>query len=80
MRKQQPTSPLMTSKKYKSRASFTVLSYKDIITLADLMTSINWNIESKLFRKKLREELIKRQIIYNYTNILTGKTKQYEFI
>lgn len=80
MRKQQPTSPLMTSKKYKSRASFTPLSNKDVISLSDEMSTIYWNIESKLFRKKLREELIKRQIIYNYTNILTGKTKQYEFI
>lgn len=80
MKKPQPTSPLMTSDKYESRASLTALSYKDIISLADEMSTTKWNIKSKLFRKKLREELIRRQIIYNYTSILTGKTKQYEFI
>lgn len=70
----------MTSDKYKSRASLTPLSNKNVISLADEMSSTNWNEKSKLFRKRLREELITRQIIYNYTNILTGKTKQYEFI
>jgi hypothetical protein len=80
MKKPKPTSPLMTSDKYKSRASLTPLSNKNVISLADEMSSTNWNEKSKLFRKRLREELITRQIIYNYTNILTGKTKQYEFI
>lgn len=80
MNKLQPTSPLMTSDRYDSRASLTALSYKDLILLADKMSTTKWNEKSKLFRKQLRKELIRRQIIYNYTNILTGKTNQYEFI
>ena len=80
MKKPQPTSPLMTNARFDSRASLTALSYKDIISLADKMSTTKWNEKSKLFRKQLRKEVIRRQIIYNYTNILTGKTKQYEFI
>lgn len=68
MKKPQPTSTLTT------------LSYKDLISLADKMSITKWNEKSNLFRRQIRKELIRRQIIYNYTSILTGKTKQYEFI
>lgn len=80
MKKPQPTSPLMTSAKYDSRASFTQLSYTDLISLADTMSATRLNKKSTSFRKQIKKELIRRQIIYNYTSILTGKTKQYEFI
>lgn len=44
------------------------------------MSTTKWNEKSNKLRKQIKKELIRRQIIYNYTNILTGKTKQYEFI
>ena len=68
MKKPQPTTTLTT------------LPHTDLISLADKMSITKWNEKSNKLRKQIKKELIRRQIIYNYTNILTGKTKQYEFI
>jgi len=63
MNKLQPTLPI-----YK-------LSYFNLLSLADKMSTTKWSEKSRLLRKQIKKELIKRQIIYNYTNILIGKTK-----
>jgi hypothetical protein len=76
------TSPLYTSyKRINQSSQFDHLTNEEVIQLANIKSQEPVTVNADVwYREQLKQELIDRDIIYNYSSILTGKNQQYEFI